>query len=275
MQNQPILVIGSTGKTGSRIARILTARGHDVRHGARGAAIPFDWEKPDTWPRALQGLSAADVSYFPDLAVPGASEAIAALTETAKAVGVKRLVLLSGRGETHAEHCETIVRSSGLEYTLVRCAWFMQNFSEGYLRDPVLDGLIPLPGGNVREPMIDVDDIAEVAAAALTEDGHAGELYELTGPRLMTFEAAAEDLTAATGRPVRHVPISFEEFHAAIAQVAGDVIADVFTGIARETLDGRNAHLTDGVERALGRPPRDFREFAQSAAAAGAWKQAA
>ena len=275
MQTQPILVIGSTGKTGSRIARILTARGHDVRHGARGAAIPFDWEKPDTWPRALQGVSAAYVSYFPDLAVPGASEAIAALTETAKAAGVKRLVLLSGRGETHAEHCETIVRNSGLEYTLVRCAWFMQNFSEGYLRDPVLDGVIPLPGGAVREPMIDVDDIAEVAAAALTEDGHAGALYELTGPRLMTFEEAAEDLTAATGRPVRHVPISFEEFHAAIAQVAGGFIADVFTGIARETLDGRNAHLTDGVERALGRPPRDFREFARSAAAAGAWKQAA
>ena len=151
----------------------------------------------------------------------------------------------------------------------------MQNFSEGYLRDPVLDGLIPLPGGDVREPMVDVDDIAEVAAAALTEDGHAGELYELTGPRLMTFQEAAEDLTVATGRPVRYVPISFEEFHAAIAQVAGDFIADVFTGIARETLDGRNARLADGVERALGRPPRDFREFTRRAAAAGAWKQAA
>ena len=275
MQTSPILVIGSTGKTGSRIARILAARGHDVRHGARGAAIPFDWQKPDTWPRALQGVSAAYVSYFPDLAVPGASDAIAALSETAKAAGVKRLVLLSGRGETHAEHCETIVRDSGLEYTLVRCAWFMQNFSEGYLHDPVLDGVIPLPGGQVREPMIDVDDIAEVAVAALTEDGHSGELYELTGPRLMTFEEAAEDLTVATGRPVRHVPISFEEFHTAIAQVAGDFIADVFTGIARETLDGRNARLADGVERALGRPPRDFREFSRRAAAAGAWKQAA
>lgn len=275
MQDSPILVIGSTGKTGRRIARTLTERGHAVRHGSRGSAIPFDWEKPDTWPVALEGVASAYVSYFPDLAVPGAADKIEALTQMAKASGVKRLVLLSGRGESHAEHCESLVRNSGLDYTLVRCAWFMQNFSEGYLRDPVLDGVIPLPGGAVREPMIDVDDIADVAVAALTEDGHSGQLYELTGPRLMSFEAAAEDLTAATGQPVRYVPISFEEFHAAIAQIGGDFIADVFTGIARETLDGRNEHLTDGVERALGRPPRDFRTFCQKAAAAGAWKRAA
>ncbi len=275
MQTAPILVIGATGKTGSRIARILTERSHAVRHGSRRADIPFDWENAETWPAALDGVSAAYVSYFPDLAVPGASEKIEALTRAAKAAGVKTLVLLSGRGEAHAEQCEDIVRSAGVDYTLVRCAWFMQNFSEGYLRDPVLDGMIPMPGGAVREPMIDVDDIAEVAVAALTEDGHSGELYELTGPRLMTFEEAAEDLTAATGWPVRHVPISFEEFHAAVAGMAGDFIADVFTGIARETLDGRNEHLTDGVQRALGRPPRDFRDFCRDAAAAGAWKRAA
>ena len=275
MQTSPILVIGATGKTGSRIADQLTQKGYSVRRGSRSSAIPFDWEDDTTWSAALDGVSAAYVSYFPDLAFPGAVEKVEALCAAAKAAGVKKIVLLSGRGEHHARRGEEVVRNCGIDFTLVRAAWFAQNFSEGYLRDPVVGGVVAMPGGDVREPIVDVDDIADVAVAALTEEGHSGELYEVTGPRLMTFAEMTEQLSAASGRPIRYVPITFDEFHDGLVQIGGEFIADVFTAIARETLDGRNASLTDGVQRALGRPPRDFSEFARKAAAAGAWSDAA
>jgi uncharacterized protein YbjT (DUF2867 family) len=275
MTTQPYLVIGATGKTGSRVANRLEAKGLPVRHGTRRAPIPFDWETPETWAPALEGVSKAYVTYFPDLAFPGAVEKVAALCETAKTTGLDHLVLLSGRGEHHAKLGEEAVRASGIDHTLVRASWFAQNFSEGYLRDPILSGVLPMPGGMIREPIIDIDDIADVVVAALTEDGHKGELYEVTGPRLMSFADMAETLSQVTGRPIRHIPISFEDFHANVAQAGGTFVADVFTAIARETLDGRNAHLCDGVERALGRKPRDFADYAAAAARSGAWSTAA
>ncbi|MGI1663570.1 NAD(P)H-binding protein [Palleronia sp. KMU-117] len=275
MQAKPTLVIGATGKTGSRVAAKLDAKGVRVRRGSRGSAIPFDWEAPETWAPALTGVRAAYVTYFPDLAFPGAVEKLESLCETARDAGVERLVLLSGRGEHHARQGEEVVRTSGVDFTIVRAAWFAQNFSEGYLRDPILAGVLPMPGGDIAEPILDIEDIADVAVAALTEDGHGGALYEVTGPRLMTFAAMAAELSSAIGRPIRHVPISFDAFHANIAQSGGPFVADVFTAIARETLDGRNAHVADGVARALGRPPRDFSDFAAAAARSGAWPVAA
>src|SRR6056297_155497 len=275
MQDQPIVVIGATGKTGRRVAARLEAAGHPVRRGSRNSATPFDWEAPETWAPALADTRAAYVTYFPDLAFPGAVGKLESLVETAKDVGVGHLVLLSGRGEHHARLGEEVVRNSGVDFTLIRAAWFAQNFSEGYLRDPILGGVLPMPGGDIAEPIIDIDDIADVVVAALTEEGHKGELYEVTGPQLMSFAQMAEELTSAIGRPIRHIPISFDEFHANIAEAGGTFVADVFTAIARETLDGRNAHLTDGVQRALGRPPRDFSEFARIAAQAGTWPVAA
>lgn len=275
MKDQEILVIGATGKTGRRVANRLEAQGITVRRGARQSATPFDWEAPETWAPALRGVRAAYVTYFPDLAFPGAVEKLDALCRTARDVQVGHLVLLSGRGEHHARLGEEVVRNSGVDFTIVRSAWFAQNFSEGYLRDPVLAGVLPMPGGDVAEPIIDIDDIADVAVAALTEDGHKGALYEVTGPRLMSFADMAAELSRATGRPIRHIPISFEQFHANIAEAGGPFVADVFTAIARETLDGRNAHTADGVMRALGRPPRDFADFALSAARTGAWTSAA
>ena len=275
MQTKPILVIGATGKTGSRVAASLEAKGHAVRRGSRSSATPFDWEAPETWAPALSGARAAYVTYFPDLAFPGAVEKLESLVETAKDAGIEHLVLLSGRGEHHARMGEQVVRNSGVDFTIVRAAWFAQNFSEGYLRDPILAGVLPMPGGDIAEPIIDINDIADVAVAALTEEGHRGQLYEVTGPRLMTFTDMARAVSEATGRPIRHIPISFENFHANIARSGGEFVANVFTAIARETLDGRNAHTTDGVMRALGRPPRDFADFAKEAALAGAWVGAA
>ena len=266
MKTDPILVIGATGKTGARVAARLDTMGHTVRRGSRRSAIPFDWEAPETWAPALEGVRAAYVTYFPDLAFPGAVEKLEALCATARSVGVGKLVLLSGRGEHHARLGEDVVRASGVPWTIVRSAWFAQNFSEGYLRDPILQGVLPMPGGQIQEPIIDIDDIADVVTAALTQDGHEGELYEVSGPRLMGFADMAEVLAQTIGRPVRHIPISFEDFHANVAQAGGSFVADVFTAIARETLDGRNAVVCDGVQRALGRAPRDFVDFAKSAA---------
>lgn len=132
-----------------------------------------------------------------------------------------------------------------------------------------------MPGGDVAEPIIDIDEIADVAVAALTDEGHRGQLYEVTGPRLLSFADMVTELSRASGRDIRHIPITFEDFHATIDRAGGFFVADVFTAIARETLDGRNAQTSDAVRRALGRDPRDFTDFALAAARSGIWNTAA
>ena len=253
------LILGSSGKTGGRVVDRLAARGLPVRLGSRTADPPFDWADPSTWAAALAGVDAVYVSYQPHLAAPGASEAIRAFAEMAVGTGASRLVLLSGRGETGSACAEQAVRESGAAWTIVRAAWFAQNFSEGYLRDPVLDGQIALPARPVGEPFADAGDIADVAVAALTDDRHAGRLYEVTGPRLLTFAEAVEELGEATGRRIRYVRVTADEF-------AGRLAAQGLPHEAVMVLDGRNAHLGDGVRRALGREPRDFADFARDAA---------
>ena len=279
-EKEMTLVLGGTGKTGRRVAARLQARGLPVRIGSRSGEPPFDWEKPDTWATALDGVSAAYVSYYPDVAIPGAPEAVRAFTELAVQSGTRRLVLLSGRGEEEAQRAEQAVREvgdgAGVEWTIVRCAWFMQNFDENYLMEPILAGEVALPSGDVPEPFVDADDIADVAVAALTEGGHAGEIYELTSPRLLTFEEAVGEIAKATGREIRFVPVSLEEFETVLAgeQVPAE-IASFLTYLFGEVLDGRNAYLTDGVRRALGREPKDFTDYARDAAATGVWSKAA
>ena len=272
LQEKTTLVLGGTGKTGGRVAARLTARGLPVRIGSRSAEPPFDWEDRATWAPALRGAAAAYISYYPDIAFPGAAETVGAFAELAVRSGVRRLVLVSGRGEEGAELGEQAVRASGADWTILRSTWFSQNFSESYLLDPVLAGELALPVGTVGEPFVDADDIADVAVAALTEDGHSGQLYELTGPRLLTFADAADEIAKAADREVRFVPISIEQYTAAL--VEQDVPADVvwlLTYLFTEVLDGRNAHLADGVQRALGREPRDFADYARAAAATGVW----
>jgi uncharacterized protein YbjT (DUF2867 family) len=269
---KPTLVIGGTGKTGRRVADRLTARNLPVRIGSRSGEPPFDWEDQGTWAPALQGTGSAYITYYPDLAVPGSTDDIRAFTRLALDAGVRRLVLLSGRGEDEAEACEQILQESGADWTILRATWFAQNFSESYFVEPVISGEVALPVGDVREPFVDAEDIADVAVAALTEDGHGGQLYELTGPRLLTFAEAVEEIAEATGRKVRHVQISSEEYAAALAaEGLPPEVVDLVIYLFTTVLDGRNAQLTDGVQRALGRPPRDFADFARDAAAAGVW----
>jgi uncharacterized protein YbjT (DUF2867 family) len=271
-QMEPILVVGGTGKTGGRVVERLRARGLPVRVGSRSGTPPFDWDDQASWAPALQDVASVYVSYYPDLAVPGAAAAVGSLAELAVASGARRVVLLSGRGEEEAQRAEQAVRDSGADWTVVRCSWFAQNFSESFMLDPVLAGEVALPAGTVGEPFVDVDDVADVAVATLTEDGHVGQLYELTGPRLLTFAEAVAEIGKAAGRPIEYVPITAEQFSAALTaeQVPGDYVW-LLTYLFTEVLDGRNASLTDGVQRALGRAPRDFSDYARHAAATGVW----
>ncbi|OLO29853.1 NmrA family transcriptional regulator [Streptomyces sp. MNU77] len=269
-----VLVTSGTGKTGRRVVERLTALGVPVRSGSRTGAVPFDWQDASGWAAALRGVRAAYVAYYPDLAVPGAAEAMADFGRIAEACGVRRVVLLSGRGEPRAVVAEEALRGAAgtVEVTVVRSAFFAQNFNEGALLDGVLGGEVVFPAGTTAEPFLDLDDLADVAVAALTGDGHAGAVYELTGPRSLTFTEAAGELGRAAGRPVRYVPVTgpvyaslLEEF--GVSGPEAEFLAELFVTL----LDGHNTATTDDVKRVLGREPKDFSVFAREAAGNGAW----
>ena len=274
--NSPILVLGATGKTGSRIAANLEAKGIPVRRGSRSAAPSFDWNNEAGWDDCLAGVEAAYINYAPDLAMPGATDSIQGFVDKAKRHGVKRLVLLSGRGEEEAQACERIVQNSGIDWTIVRASWFSQNFSEGAFVEMVQVGQITLPDVDTPEPFVDVDDIAEVAAVALTEPGHVGEVYEVTGPRMLTLADVAAELSKATGRNIAYMPVPHDAFVTSITESGApkDVVW-MLDYLFATVLDGRNAYLTDGVQRALGRAPKDFSDFASEVAATGGWRAVA
>jgi len=268
----PVLVTAANGKTGQRVAGHLIKAGIHVREGSRRASTPLDWDKPETWPAALEGMQAVYLAYSPDLAVPGATQILNRFIQKAVQMGVKRLVLLSGRGEDEAQACERLVMDSGLSYTIVRASWFNQNFSEGAFLDMVRSGHLTLPGGGVSEPFVDVDDIAEVAATALIQDGHDGQVYEVTGPRLMHFSDVAEELSLATGRQIDFSAIPQEAFLAGIkASGAPAQMVWLMDYLFSTVLDGRNAQVCDGVQRALGRPATDFSVYARKTARTGVW----
>lgn len=270
------LVLGGTGKTGRRVTERLKAAGQAVRVGSRAAVPAFDWDNEASWAACLDGATAAFITYAPDLAMPGATDAIQAFVTAARKAGVKHLVLLSGRGEPEAQSCEKIVQDSGLAWTIVRASWFFQNFSEGAFVDMVLDGAIALPAGTQLEPFVDVDDIADVVVAALTEDSHRGQVYEVTGPRLMTLADVAADLSSATGRRIDFIDVPHDAFVSGVANSGApkDVVW-MLDYLFSTVLDGRNAHLTNGVQRALGRPPKDFLDYARETAARGIWRKSA
>jgi uncharacterized protein YbjT (DUF2867 family) len=269
------LVTGATGKTGRRVVARLTAAGHDVRPGSRAAAVPFDWHDRSTWASAVDGVGAAYLAYAPELAFAGAAETIGDFATFAVDHGVGRLVLLSGRGEARARLAESLVQRSGAEWTIVRAAVFAQNFSEGAFAEQVQDGAVTLHVADVAEPFVDVDDIAEIAAAALTDGRHGGQLYEVTGPRLLTFGAALATIGAAIGRPVGYVRIGADELRTGlVAAGLPDDDAAQLVALFGQILDGRNSSVTDGVRRALGRPATDFADVVARAAAAGAWRNA-
>jgi uncharacterized protein YbjT (DUF2867 family) len=272
--NNTILVIGSTGKTGQRVADRLEARGIPVRHGSRSADIPFDWENPQTWAPALADVDKVYITYYPDLALPGSVDAVRKLTELAKEAGVRRLVLLSGRNEVEAERAEDVVTACGLDWTIVRCAFFSQNFNEGAWLEEVLAGSVSLPVRDAQEPFVDADDIADVVVAALTDDRHVGQLYELTGPRLLSFGDAVAEVAAAAERDISFVSVSIDDYVAMLKECG---LPDDFIWLLNHLFTavlGSKAQLADGVQRALGREPRDFADYAREAAATDVWTTA-
>jgi uncharacterized protein YbjT (DUF2867 family) len=267
-----ILVIGANGKTGSRVMQRLAEAGVPVRAASRSTNPSFDWYNNTTWNAALQDIHAAYITFQPDLAVPGAVDIIRDFTNAAVKAGVKKLVLLSGRGEAEAQECEKIVMSSGIDWTIVRASWFSQNFSESYMLEPILAGYVALPVSDTGEPFIDADDIADVVFASLTQKGHEGQLYEVTGPRLLSFRQAVNEIAEATGKPIYYERVSSEEYNSMLLEhgVPGEYV-HLINYLFSEILDGRNASVTDGVERALGRKPIDFSEFIRKAIAQGVW----
>ena len=272
---EKILVIGGTGKTGKRVAENLSAMNHEVRIGSRGGNPAFDWENPSTYAGALQGMDRAYIVYYPDLAVPGAKEAIEALTREALVQGLEKVVLLSGKGEREAELCEQIVADSGLNYTIVRASWFNQNFSEGAFLDFVLAGQVALPMPDAEIPFVDADDIADVVTKVLLEDKYNSQTITVTGPRKMTFKEVVETMSEGIGRTINYQPISLEEFKQGM-KAAGlpDSYVWLFGYLFKEVLGNPdNQVVSHDIEAVLGRRATDFADYVEKTARTGVWSQ--
>ncbi|MFD5160412.1 NAD(P)H-binding protein [Streptomyces hawaiiensis] len=276
MSDEMVLVTGATGKTGRRVARLLKERGVTVREASRSGTPSFDWADRDTWGPALRGVTGLYL-VVPGLGGPQAAEAIGAFTRQAAAAGARRAVLLSqpeggDGGHEHVLTAERALEHAGLAWTVLRPRWFFQNFSEDFLLDPVLSGEVRLPAGDGEEAFVDAEDIAEVAVAALTEDGHAGRHYELSGPRLMTFGDAVGEIARATGRDIRYVPLTPQAYlDEQRAQGVPEEWIQLSVGLYAYVGSGGLASLSDGVQRSLGRAPRDFADYARTAARQGLW----
>lgn len=273
--NSKILVIGGTGKTGRKVVKGLKMAGQEVRIGSRSETPSFDWNDPFGWPDALKGMDKVYISYYPDLAVPGALKAIEGLSEIARKAGVKKAVLLSGKGEKEAERCELVVANSGLDYTLIRASWFNQNFSESFLLDPILAGVVALPMSHVRIPFVDTTDIAEAAAKALLDDGTNGKTYEITGPRAMSFEEVIREIAAETGRTIHFQAVSLDQYSSLMksAGLASDYIW-LFDYLFREVLGNeKNQIVSRDLEILLGRQATDFSSYVRQTAQTGVWNQ--
>ncbi|MFJ5679133.1 NAD(P)H-binding protein [Streptomyces sp. NPDC093097] len=278
MRNETTLVLAATGKTGRRIAARLRLRGTPVRAASRSSRTRFDWSDPGSWDAALRDIA---VAYVVAPRVPGLVHEFVARAEAAR---VQRLVLLSGRGaDTWGDSAfgldmrsaEDAVRGSALEWTVLRPSNFAQNFDEDVFHAPLVAGELALPAGAVPEPFIDVEDVADAAAAVLTETGrHAGRVYELTGPRALTFGEAVELISRASGRPLSYRQISSAAYAATLVEQGlseddAHHVAEMFVLMER----GLMSTTTDDLVTVLGRAPRTFEDYAVRAAAAGAWRR--
>lgn len=268
-----ILVLGSNGKTGRRVAARLENNPEvEIRLGSRNEKIPFDWENPETWQNVVKDIDTVYITFQPDLAVPFAAEAIENFTKLATESGVQKIVLLSGRGEKEAQVCEEIVKKNAKNWTIIRASWFNQNFSESFFLDPILYGVVALPRAEALEPFTDADDIADVVTAALLDENHNGKTYELTGPRLLTFKDAVNEIANASGKKIAFEGLSLEEYTQMLKeyQVPDDHIWLV-NYLFEQVLDGRNSTVTSDIEKVLGRKAKDFSAYAEETAKTGIW----
>lgn len=273
MRTENFLITGGTGKTGRKIVASLQQLRQNVRVGSRNASPAFDWQDPTTWNDALEGIDKVYLTFQPDLAVPGAFDAIQNLSLLAKEKGVKKLVLLSGKGETEAEKCEQAVMDSGVDYTIIRASWFNQNYSESFFLDPILSGHVVLPFPEAKVPYVDTSDIADVAVEALLHDEHNGQIYELTGPRLWTFEEVTQEIAKASGREIQFTAVSLEEYLGFMKQagVEADYIWLMDYLFTHVLTNPDNSIVTGDIEKVLKRKPIDFAEFVKETASTGVW----
>ncbi|MBT8184261.1 MAG: NAD(P)H-binding protein [Eudoraea sp.] len=275
MKTENYLIIGGTGKTGKRVVDQLRNMGQQLRVGSRSASPAFDWHSPQHWGKALEGMDKVYITYQPDLAVPGALEAIEELVKQSRKANIKKLVLLSGKGEREAQLSEQVIIHSGLDYTIVRASWFNQNFSENFLLEPILDGFVALPQAEVEIPFVDAGDIAEVAVQALLNDAHNGEIYQLTGPRKLTFRTAIEEIAAASQREILFTPVSIQAYSDAMrSQGIPEDFVWLIEYLFTEVLGNPdNEEVTDDIERVLGRKPTDFSDYVRTTAKTGIWSR--
>jgi uncharacterized protein YbjT (DUF2867 family) len=269
-----ILVLGGTGKTGKRVVERLEQQNIPVRIGSRNARPSFDWSDPSNWPAVLEGIQKVYITYHPDLAVPGSTDAINILVKAAEKAKVQKLVLLSGRGEKEAQACEKIVVGSGMDWIIVRANWFMQNFSEGFFVDSIRAGELVIPDVSARDPFVDANDIADVVIAALTDDNHSKQIYDLTGPEIISFEKAVSIISFAIKRPISFRKVTMKEYVNMLReyQLPEDyvwLVQYLFT----EVMDGINESITSDVEKVLGRKPTSFEQFAAKTSKTGIWNQ--
>lgn len=279
MTNSPILILGGKGKTGRRVVARLEARGVPVRPASRSSERRFDWYDESTWPGIASGIHTAYLA--PPVGPTGLAQAGRFVTQAAED-GLRRVVLLSGRGVgspgrefavyESSLRLEHAVKGSGADWTIVRPAWFMQGFSEDFLHEYVMADEIRVSAGTGAEAWIDTDDVGDVMAAVLLDERHTGQTYSLSGPRTLTMTEVADELTTATGRPVRYVDLDPDEHVAELTgfglpQEEAESVRDLFAVIRNH----RSEYVSPGVEEVLGRAPRDFTEWARSAAQAGAW----
>jgi uncharacterized protein YbjT (DUF2867 family) len=264
-----ILVLGGTGKTGRRVSSALDALGVAHRPVSRRTDIRFDWSDQSTWARALDGATAV---YLIPPAMNLDDAEVAAFVPQAVEAGVRRLVLLSARGIPSDDGRERAVRESGVDWTILRPTWFSQNFSEDYFLPEVLSGELVLPsGGDGAHPFIDAQDIADVAVAALTQDGHAGVVYEVSGPEALTFGEAVARIGEVSGRSVRVKEVPAADYTAMLVQGGvEEAYAEVLTMSLTAIRDGHDAALSDGVPSVLGRDGRLFGDYVKEASDAWA-----
>lgn len=275
MKTNKILVLGGNGKTGRRVVQLLQKEKNvSIRIGSRSASIPFDWEKPETWANVVKDIDRIYITFQPDLAVPSAPEIIQNFTELATQSGVEKIVLLSGRGEKEAQVCEEIVKTKAKNWTIVRASWFNQNFSESIFLEPILAGFVALPRAEVLEPFTDADDIAEVVTEALLNEKHNGKTYELTGPRLLTFKEAVNEIAEISGKKITFQSLELKEYISMLHeyQVPEDEIW-LINYLFTEVLDGRNSSITNDIEKILGRKATDFSNYVQKTAQTGIWNE--
>jgi uncharacterized protein YbjT (DUF2867 family) len=294
-----VLVTGATGKTGRRLIPLLLERGVTVRAASRTPVrerdgvepARFDWQDESTYQTALHGVDAVYVvgGHMSDSVSNPIAPADAFFGRMAEA-GVRRVVLLSAMGVDRVPDLTNILRrfelfveGTGIPSTILRPGVFMQNFSEGYAPPSTARirerSEIALPGGDVPVRYISTADVAAVAAIALTEDGHEGKGYPLTGSEALTLSEVAEHISAAVGRPVRHVETSPEEGirdvlsgYGASAEFA-EYISQSYVmsiGAGYGTTDANATVITEDFTAVTGRPPTTFAEYA--AAAAYAWR---